>query len=127
MTMSAGKGLIFGASGHIGGPVARFMRYKGWRERLRLATSRAAKLDQLRVSFPDCETVVADYLNIDRLNDALKGVRTVFVILPDFIDERVAISILINAWRNVPDSRQLVRHMGAPTQRFRPEAVRVGK
>src|SRR3546814_1534958 len=72
MTMSAGKVLIFGASGHIGGPVARFMRYKGWRERLRLATSSAAKLDQLRVSFPDCETVVADYLNLDSLNDALK-------------------------------------------------------
>src|SRR3546814_7852020 len=88
MTMSAGKVLIFGASGHIGGPVARFMRYKGWRERLRLATSSAAKLDQLRVSFPDCETVVADYLNLDSLNDALKGVRTVFVITPDFIDER---------------------------------------
>src|SRR3546814_18257304 len=74
MTMSAGKVLIFGASGHIGGPVARFMRYKGWRERLRLATSSAAKLDQLRVSFPDCETVVADYLNLASLNDALTGV-----------------------------------------------------
>src|SRR3546814_17948056 len=80
MTTSAGKVLIFGASGHIGGPVARFMRYKGWRERLRLATSSAAKLDQLKASFPDCETVVADYLNLDSLNDALKGVRTVFVI-----------------------------------------------
>src|SRR3546814_3654245 len=94
MTMAAGKVLIFGASGHIGGPVARFMRYKGWRERLRLATSSAAKLDRLRVSFPDCETVVADYLNLDSLNDALKGVRTVFVITPDFIDEPVAMSNL---------------------------------
>src|SRR3546814_10183609 len=71
------------------------MRYKCWRERLRLATSSAAKLDQLRVSFPDCETVVADYLNLDSLNDALKGVRTVFVITPDFIDEPVAMSNLI--------------------------------
>ena len=114
MTTSAGKVLIFGASGHIGGPVARFMRYKGWRERLRLATSSAAKLDQLKASFPDCETVVADYLNLDSLNDALKGVRTVFVITPDFIDEPVAMSNLIEAVRRVPEFRQIVRILGDP-------------
>src|SRR3546814_7830718 len=94
----------------MGGPVARFGRYKDWLERLRLATSSAAKLDQLRVSFPDCETVVADYLNLDSLNDALKGVRTVFVITPDFIDEPVAMSNLIEAVRRVPDFRRSEEH-----------------
>src|SRR3546814_7821863 len=90
------------------------MLYKRWRERLRLATSSAAKLDQLRGSFPDCETVVANYLNLDSLNDALKGVRTVFVITPDFIDEPVAMSNLIEAVRRVPDFRQIVRILGDP-------------
>jgi uncharacterized protein YbjT (DUF2867 family) len=90
-----GKILIFGASGHIGAPLVRFLCYKGWSEKLRLATSRPDKLDGLRAMFPQCEAVAADYLSRDSLAAAFKGIKRVFIITPDFIDERAAMTNVI--------------------------------
>lgn len=109
----ADKILIFGASGHIGAPLARFLCYKGWSARLRLATSRAEKLDELRTMFPQCDAIIADYMSRESLVDAFRDVESIFVITPDFIDERVAMTNLIEAAK--PSKlRHVVRILGDP-------------
>lgn len=114
MTPSAGKVLVFGASGHIGGPLARFMRYKGWGDRLRLATSNSTKLEQLKGAFPASETIVADYLAPASLVAACEDVELIFVITPDFIDEPTAMNNLVQAARLSPNLRQILRILGDP-------------
>ena len=114
MTSSAGKVLVFGAAGHIGGPLARFLRYKGWGDRLRLATSSVAKLDQLKATFPGSEAIVADYLAPASLVAACQDAAYIFVITPDFIDEPAAMDNLVQAARRAPKLRQILRILGDP-------------
>ncbi|MHA4837678.1 SDR family oxidoreductase [Sphingopyxis sp. MSC1_008] len=114
MTASAGKVLVFGAAGHIGGPLARFLRYKGWGDRLLLATSSPAKLDQLKTAFPGSEAIVADYLAPASLVAACRDAEYIFVITPDFIDELAAMANLVQAARRAPRLRQILRILGDP-------------
>ena len=55
--------LVFGASGHIGGPVARFVDRNSPEIKLRLATSTSGKLNQLKRQYPQADCVLADYLD----------------------------------------------------------------
>lgn len=114
MTASAGKVLVFGAAGHIGGPLARYLRYKGWGDRLRLATSSPARLDQLKAAFPGSEAIVADYLAPASLAAACHDAAYIFVITPDFIDELAAMDNLVQAARRAPKLRQILRILGDP-------------
>ena len=58
--------LVFGATGHIGQPLARWTRNRYPDLALRLATSRAEQAAQLRAQFPDAEVAVCSYYEPDQ-------------------------------------------------------------
>src|SRR3546814_12122648 len=66
--------LIFGATGHIGLPLARWIRYKSPETRLRLVSRNADQRQRLQVEFPDAEVVAADYLDPASMAAALEGI-----------------------------------------------------
>jgi uncharacterized protein YbjT (DUF2867 family) len=89
--------LVFGASGHIGGPLATELAALEGESALRLATSDVAKRTRLLSAYPDADVIVADYLDQDALVDALVGISAVFVVTPDFFDDRHGTEILLAA------------------------------
>ncbi|EQB13426.1 NmrA family NAD(P)-binding protein [Sphingobium lactosutens] len=78
---------VFGASGHIGGPAARHIRYRAPETKLRLITSDADKAGRLATDFPDAQCHVADLLDPASLEAALAEVEGVFVVTPAGLDE----------------------------------------
>ncbi|MGQ4615642.1 NmrA family NAD(P)-binding protein [Nocardia sp. R7R-8] len=83
--------LVFGASGHVGGPAAAAIAAAPDAPALRLATSSAEKAAELRAGFPSAEVVQASYTDVAGLVAAFDGVDAAFLITPDFrIDERQA-------------------------------------
>ena len=71
---------IFGASGHIGGPMARFLRFHGPHIRLRLIGSNPDKVEQLREDHPDVEVVQANYFDQPGLDAAVAGMQGLILI-----------------------------------------------
>lgn len=117
--------LVFGASGHIGGALAAFAAQQ--KARMRLVTSNPAKVAELAWRFPASEVVLASYLDQASLRAALVGVESVFVVTPDFIDERQAMGVLVQALREQGEIRSIVRILGDPpnmTLRRIPERLR---
>jgi uncharacterized protein YbjT (DUF2867 family) len=108
---------VFGAAGHIGGPLARFVRYKAPQVHLRLISRSAAKAHELRGQFPTSDVAVADYLDLASLERALFDMQGVFVVTPHFIDEAVAMGNLIASLRRAGCLTQLIRIVG-----FQPDA-----
>jgi uncharacterized protein YbjT (DUF2867 family) len=104
--------LVFGASGRIGGPLARFARFHAPDVKLRLATSTSAKAAQLEAEFPDAEVVGADYLDADSLTAALSGAEAVFLVTPDFLDEVAAMENFVAAFERAGSVRHVVRILG---------------
>ncbi|WP_176473152.1 NAD(P)H-binding protein [Sphingomonas lenta] len=96
--MSGGpRFLVFGASGHIGGPLAAALARVHGAASLRLASSSAAKRDALGERFPGAEAAVVDYLDQAATEAALAGVEAVFVVTPDFFPERRGAEVLLAA------------------------------
>lgn len=89
--------LVFGASGHLGGPLAAALLRDHGPDGLRLATSSPGKLATLRARFPGAEAIVADYRDVAAVAAALRGVAAVFVVTPDFFDERAGAEALLAA------------------------------
>lgn len=106
--------LVFGASGHIAGPLARYVAGRSPQTALRLVTSSAGKLAQLKADHPGAECVVASYLEPGTLDTALEGVDAVFVVTPDFLDEKLAMGNLVEAVRKAGSVRRIVRLTGDP-------------
>lgn len=103
---------IFGASGHIGGPMAKWLRYHAPQVRLRLITSDAKKADQLRATFPDCEVAIGNYFDLPSLTDAVAGMEGLFVITTTFTPEEAAMANLIAAIRRSNTLVHLIRLVG---------------
>lgn len=104
--------LVFGASGHIGGPLARFITYQGHGASLRLATSDEAKLQRLRDDFPKSECISVSYLDRAGMVQALEGIDRVFIVTPDFLDEKEAMANLVHAAQRSGRVKQIVRILG---------------
>jgi uncharacterized protein YbjT (DUF2867 family) len=64
---------------------------------LRLATSAPAKRGALAARFPGAEAICAGYLDEASLAGALDGVDAVFIVTPDFFDERRGAEVLLTA------------------------------
>jgi uncharacterized protein YbjT (DUF2867 family) len=111
---STGRLLVFGASGHIGGPLARRVRETSPRTALRLATSSAQKQEVLQRDFPGADVVVADYLDGASLATALEGVEGVFIVTPDFFDEERGMGNLVDAVQRAGTVQRAVRIVGVP-------------
>ncbi|TAL03619.1 MAG: hypothetical protein EPO08_03785, partial [Rhodospirillaceae bacterium] len=73
---------IFGASRHIGKPMARWLRYSAPHVRLRLITSRPASAEALHAEFPDCEVAIGNYDDLSILAAAVAGMEGLFVVTP---------------------------------------------
>ncbi|QIB64114.1 NmrA family NAD(P)-binding protein [Kineobactrum salinum] len=114
MNLPKGKILVFGARAHIGGPLAAYLTYKGWGEALRLATSAEANLSELQRTYPRSESVVVDYLDAAAMERAMDNVERAFIITPDFLDEKIAMSNLVQAAKRSNNLRQIVRVLGDP-------------
>jgi uncharacterized protein YbjT (DUF2867 family) len=89
--------LIFGASGTIGGPLARILQREAPQVRLRLASSREEGCEALRRDFPGVDVVQADYYDLPTLEVAVQGMEGMFVNTTLPKDEQTAMSNLIAA------------------------------
>lgn len=103
---------IFGASGHIGRPMASWIRYNAPQINLRLITSNAGKAEQLRSEFPDCEVAIGDYFDPQSLTKAVVGMEGLFVVTTVGTSEEVAMTNLIAAIRKSDTLLHLIRVIG---------------
>ncbi len=101
--------LIFGASGHIGGPLATFLTREAPSIGLRLASSDETRAAELRKAFPAAEVVVADYSEPASLLKAVDRMEGVFVVTPAGTDERMATTNLVEALKASGSLVHLIR------------------
>ena len=106
--------LVFGAAGHIGAPLVRYIMRRSPKTAIRAVTSDVSKLAGISERLPGAEGVVADYLKPDTLAAALDGVDAVFIVTPDFLDEVAAMTNLVRAVRAAGTVRHIVRITGDP-------------
>jgi len=110
--------VVFGASGHMGGPLARHARFVAPDVSLRLVTSSEAKRAALAAEFPDCEVVMADLFLPETLDVALDGAQGVFLVTPSPFDEQVAMTNFVEAMHRVGKAIHVVRIVG-----YEPESL----
>lgn len=103
---------IFGASGHIGGPMARWLRFHAPQIRLRLITSNEVNARRLRLSFPDCEVCIGNYFDAASLTAAVAEMEGLFVLTTTFTPEEVAMTNLVAAIREAACLKQMIRVVG---------------
>lgn len=104
--------LIFGASGHIGGPLATFLTRKAPSVRLRLATHNPTNVKALRLAYPSADVVQADFADPASLRQAVDGMQGIFVIAPGDTDEQTAMRNLVDALKGTGDLVHLIRQLG---------------
>ena len=104
--------LIFGASGHIGGPLARLMAREAPTIHLRLASSDTARAAELQVRFPQAEVVRADYVDRASLEAAVRDIEGIFVLTTGGTDEASAMTNLVEACRSSRVSPHVIRLVG---------------
>jgi uncharacterized protein YbjT (DUF2867 family) len=110
--------LVFGAAGHIGNPLVRYVRYKAPHISLRLVTTSAAKQTLLQKDFPTAEVVIADYYDPLSMNAVVEGMEGVFVVTPPYLDENRAMGNLISALKKAGSAIQIIRILG-----YEPESI----
>lgn len=107
-----GSVLIFGAAGHIGRPLARFLQQEAPQIRLRLATSNSARVEALKQDFPGAEVIVADYSDLPSLETAVEGMEGIFVLTPSGTDERPVMTNLVTALKSANRAVHILRGLG---------------
>ncbi|MGQ4615678.1 NmrA family NAD(P)-binding protein [Nocardia sp. R7R-8] len=119
--------LIFGASGHIGGPLARFLAREAPTIHLRLASSDTARAATLQAQFPHAEVVRANYADRASLEAAVRDIDGIFVLTPSGTDEASAMTNLVEACRSSRVSPHVIRLLGMQPEadpRRIPQALR---
>jgi uncharacterized protein YbjT (DUF2867 family) len=104
--------LIFGATGHIGRPLATFLHRAAPQIQLRLATSTPERVDDLRRAFPYAEPVHANYFDLPSLESATDGIEGVFVNTTGGTDERLAMTNLVTALQKAGTAVHVLRLLG---------------
>jgi uncharacterized protein YbjT (DUF2867 family) len=122
-THSPASILVFGAAGHIGGPLVEWVAARAPGTKLRLVTSSQAKQPSLQEGHPGAEVVVANYYDLSSLVAAFKGIEACFVVTPDFLDEQQAMTNVAAAARDAGSLKHLVRLIGDPPGLDREEHV----
>ena len=105
---------IFGSNGRIGRPVAQYIREHRPEAELRLIVRSERHRENLEAEFPDAKILIANYYDLDSLDQALRGVQGVFVVTPDFLDEQRAMTNLVYAARRNKGLIQIVRLVADP-------------
>jgi uncharacterized protein YbjT (DUF2867 family) len=101
--------LVFGATGHIGGPLAMSLAKRDGMASLRLCSSRAAGATALKQTFPDADVRTCDMLNVEQMISALHGIGAVFIVTPDFFDDRHGAEALVAAAQQLRSTPHVVR------------------
>ena len=104
--------LIFGAAGHIGGPLADFLSREAPQMQLRLVSRDAARAQQLQSRFPHAEVVQADYSDPVSLARAVTDIEGIFVLTPAGTDETQAMGNLVDAIRPANIKPHIIRLVG---------------
>jgi uncharacterized protein YbjT (DUF2867 family) len=104
--------LVFGASGHIGRPLAAFLHREAPQIRLRLTSSKPERLEDLRRDFPYAEAVHADYSDLASLESAAQGMEGVWVNTTGGTDERPAMTNLVTALQEAGTAVHVLRLLG---------------
>ncbi len=105
---------IFGANGHIGRPMARFIAERSPKTGLRLFVRNEGHVPALRAEFPDAEVVVANYYDLASMEAGFAGLQGLFIVTPNFLDEERAMTNLVYAARTNPGILHIVRVLGDP-------------
>ncbi len=101
--------LVFGAGDHIGAPLAQYVERHAPQTTLRLATSSSERVGGLQRMFPSAEVVVANYLDQRSLETAFRDVEGVFVVTPDFFNEKEGMKSVVAAAKAVGTITHIVR------------------
>lgn len=104
--------LTFGATGHIGRPLAEFLTSNAPSIQLFLATSNPKNRDSLQISFPKAHIVIADYNDVSSLTTALDGIEGVFVVTPPSTSEKIAMINFTTALKGSNSVIYVIRLMG---------------
>jgi uncharacterized protein YbjT (DUF2867 family) len=104
--------LIFGAAGHIGGPLARFLRKEAPGISLRLVSSNPARRNLLRRDFSDAEVVSADYFDLRSMELAVQDIEGIWLLTPASTDEAAAMTNLVAAVKNAGTAVHILRGLG---------------
>ena len=104
--------LIFGASGHIGRPMAEFLRFHAPDMRLRLASSRPEGMAALQTAFPEAEIVEVNYSDPAKMDAAFFGIEAGLILTPPECDEQSAMTNVVNAVRKSGTVKHLIRVVG---------------
>lgn len=104
--------LIFGATGHIGGPAAEYISKVAPDINLRLSTSRQETVADLQSKFSNAEVVVADYMDSLSLEKAVDGIEGIFCITSLFTEEAPAMENLVKAVNKSGTLVHMVRQLG---------------
>lgn len=105
---------IFGASGRLGDPLARYVQTHAPQVKLRLVTSARAKQADLESRFPGADVRIASYYDEPSMAAALEGADGVFLVTPNFLDEERAMPIFARAARAAGTIAHIVRLLGDP-------------
>lgn len=103
---------IFGASGHIGGPMARYLQFHAPLIHLRLISSNADKVEMLREDFPGVEVVQANYFDQESLDVAVAGMEGLMVLTTTGLREEPAMTNLVAAIRKSGCLGHMIRVVG---------------
>jgi len=107
--------LILGATGNLGGLAASVLTEKYPEVGLRLTSSRGSGCDSLRELYPNAEVLRADWYDLSSLVEAMRGVDSVFIVVPDFTtDESIVTPNIISAVKTVGGISQVVRLIAIP-------------
>ena len=105
---------IFGANSRIGGAVARAVAERAPAVPLTLIVRSDADRSALAAEFPAADCILADYYDFPSLERAVRGVESLFVVTPDFLDEERAMTRLVQAIRTQPGLLHIVRLLADP-------------
>lgn len=105
---------VFGANGHIGRPLADWVRRHSPSTGLRLVIRNEDHRGGLALAFPQAEICLANYYDLGSLETALSGVEGAFIVTPDFLDEQRAMTNFVYAARTNPGLRHVVRLIADP-------------
>lgn len=103
---------IFGASGHIGGPMATYLRFHAPQVHVRLIGSNADKVEILRENHPGVEVMQANYFDQASLDAAMAGMEGVLVLTTTGLREEPAMSNLVAAIRKADCLTHMIRVVG---------------
>lgn len=104
--------VVFGATGHVGGPVAQQLTEVAPEIQLRLITSNPRNVELLQGEYPKAEVMVANLNDLETTMKAMKGMEGAFVVTQSVIDAKRAMTNVVASAYDSDTLTHLVRFQG---------------